>query len=246
MVDDYYDGRGYVTATSSCVGVAWSVPKNAATEVKSDGDSIFIIPLEKAMPMKVSPCAAKPRESPCAAKPRDPWLLSIYEKEKRMVAKELAAMAVEDTLACVMQLKIPRPLPFPAKLKIPRPLSFPPPGFVGPGPGAPPKKSCGPPPLNVPPATSVGPTPLSGPPTPGVYAAWKPCKFIPAPGDDAGMQLRKLKDRHNERESKRRARRAREAEARLNLEQSSGSQSQPSVSSAPLHVFEETGCAKQA
>ena len=34
------------------------------------------------------------------------------------------------------------------------------------------------------------------------------CKFIPVADDQAGMALRKIKDRHNERESKRRARKA--------------------------------------
>eukprot|EP00959_Pyramimonas_sp_CCMP1952_P457189 9474469-Pyramimonas_sp.AAC.1 len=234
-------GNGKMAASSSGLGAAWSVSKNTAeingewhaygqTGADAQGDQskagckadpevteaeTVLIPLAKARPMKIYLTREfETLESQPAVKSRDPRLWNHFE-ETRIIA-EIAAMEVEDTLASAMRLnaimeKNAKSQKY-AALKVPRPPPFPPPGFVGPGPGAPPKKSCGPPPSNVPPTASVGPQPPGFPPPPSVNTASKPCKFIPTPGDDAGMQLRKLKDRHNERESRRRARRAREAE----------------------------------
>lgn len=185
-------------------------------------DDPILIPLAKAMPKKVIMTREFDTvESPCAATLFEETRKLELSEETRMVAETLD-MEAEDTLAAGMRLnaimvekkKARTMSQTNAAMKIPKPPDFPPPGFVGPGPGAPPKKSCGPLPLNVPPPP---PPPVSFPPAPDVGATSKPCKFIPTPGDYTGMQLRALKDKHNERESRRRARRAREAEALLNV-----------------------------
>ncbi len=155
-----------------------------------------------------------------AALPRDPRALHIAEQKAAVC--EIAAMEDEDALSWGFRLAEVFGAAETEAGFCPEVTETPPsrpPGLMPQGCGA---CSTSQPLLQMkakPKGIIPGPCPPSHPPPPGLMAqapkgpAPKSCKFIPAPGDFAGEQLRKLKDKHNERESRRRARRAREAEA---------------------------------